>query len=204
MKMSKGIKTQKRKVQRGTSSRVVLEGGNSRTWRSGQPWTLFKEHDLHAVSRPLKALKREAGLVRCAFRKATLTVMGRRDWSKTKAGGAVRRCCCSKRKLTRAGGYTRAYTHTSKKQHWWYKRRIWSLDQCWEGSQGRVTEGTWWWVMGAWMVRGAGSSGDHLWRASWLRGASETPSSFLSVHIRLCQRGQAEALTGSHLLRGGT
>lgn len=65
-------------------------------------------------SRPLRALKRKAGLGRCAFGKVTLALMGRRDWSKTRVRGAVRRFCCNKRKLTGAEGYTPTHTHPQK------------------------------------------------------------------------------------------
>lgn len=45
------------------------------------------------------------------------------------------------------------------------------------------------------MVRRIGcSGGDHLRRTSWLRGASGTSGSFLSMQIWLRQRGQATSI----------
>lgn len=187
MRVHKGIKTQSREVQRGIRSRMVSEGRSLRTQRSGQTWTLFRQHDFHAVSsRPLKALKREAGLVRCAFRKSTPSAMGRRDWNKTRAAAAFRRCCYNKRKLTRAGG-TRTHAHTPPKKN---------IIGAGEGP-GHEICGRWW---EQWMVRTVGSCEGPL---GWEVPGGPPVASW--VFTSGCSREvRPEALTRCYLLRGGT
>lgn len=76
---------------------------------------------------PLKTRKQEAGLERSALWKGNTGCDG--EMGPEQDQDAVRRCCCNKKKLTRAGGLN-VHTHIhhpqpppkKPSQHWWCEK----------------------------------------------------------------------------------